>query len=163
MSSPVTITPATGPDARLRELGIQLPAAPRPLAAYVPIVVRDGVAYLSGQIPMEDGRPLWQGRLGSELTPDEGKAAARRCALQALAVLKGELGTLDRVRQILKMTVYVASAPTFVEQPAVANGASEVLLAVFGDAGKHARVAVGTSSLPVGVPVEVDLVVSIAS
>lgn len=158
-----TVTGAAGADARLRDLGLELPAPPRPLAAYVPFVAQDGVAYLSGQVPTEDGRPMWKGRLGADLDTDAGRAAAKRCALQALAVLKNELGSLDRVRRILKMTVYVASAESFVEQPVVANGASELLVDVFGEAGRHARVAVGTASLPLGVPVELDLIVSIGT
>jgi enamine deaminase RidA (YjgF/YER057c/UK114 family) len=146
---------------RLAELGLELPPAPKPVASYVPVATDDGVAYVAGQIPMEEGKPLATGRVGEDLSVEEAHALARRCALQALGALKEELGSLDRVRRVIKVTVWVASSETFTEHPQVANGASDLLVEVFGEAGKHARAAVGTPSLPLGAPVEVEMIVSI--
>jgi enamine deaminase RidA (YjgF/YER057c/UK114 family) len=147
---------------RLRELGIDLPPVAPPVASYVPVVAAGGLAFVAGQVPLEDGRPMATGRLGEELTTDEGAFWARRCALQALAVLRAELGSLDRIRRVAKVTVWVASADSFTEQPKVANGASDVLVEVFGEAGKHARAAVAAPVLPLGVPVEVELIAELA-
>ncbi|HEV8572937.1 MAG TPA: RidA family protein [Actinomycetota bacterium] len=146
---------------RLAELGLELPPAPKPVASYVPVATDDGVAYVAGQIPMEEGKPLATGRVGEDLSVEEAHALARRCALQALGALKEELGSLDRVRRVIKVTVWVASSETFTEHPQVANGASDLLVEVFGEAGKHARAAVGTPSLPLGAPVEVEMIVAI--
>ena len=147
---------------RLAELGIELPPAIAPIASYVPVRVSGDLAFVSGQVPVEAGRPLWTGRVGADLSVDEGRQAARRCALQALAALREALGSLDRVRGIVKVEVFVASAPGFTEQPQVANGASDLLVELFGDEGRHARVAVGSAELPLGVPVEVAIVAAIA-
>lgn len=117
---------------------------------------------MAGQVPLEDGKPMATGRLGEEIDTEEGARLARRCALQALAALKAELGSLDDVARIVKVGVFVASADTFTEQPKVANGASDLLGEVFGDAGKHARAAVGVPVLPLGVPVEVEMIVEVA-
>jgi enamine deaminase RidA (YjgF/YER057c/UK114 family) len=144
-------------EARLAELGIELPAVPPPLASYVPVVVAGGLAFVAGQVPVEDGRLLWAGRLGTDVDIATGAEAARRCALQALAALRQVLGSLDRVRGIVRLAVFVASAPGFTDQPKVANGASDVLAEVFGEAGRHARVAVGVAELPLGAPVEVEV------
>lgn len=143
---------------RLAELGIELPAAAAPLASYVPVRIAGALAYVSGQVPLDDGRPTVLGRLGAELTIEQGQAAARRCALQALAALREALGSLDRVRGIVRLDVFVASAPGFTDQPKVANGASDVLVEIVGDEGRHARAAVGVAELPLGVPVEVAVV-----
>jgi enamine deaminase RidA (YjgF/YER057c/UK114 family) len=148
-------------EGRLRDLGIDLPPAPAPVASYVPVVVAGGLAFVAGQVPLEEGKPMATGKLGADLTTDEGAFWARRCALQALAALKGELGSLDRIRRIAKVTVWVASADSFTEQPAVANGASDCLVEVFGDAGKHARAAVAAPVLPLNVPVEVELIAEV--
>lgn len=145
-------------DDRLQNLGIELPPVARPLASYVPVTTGAGLAFVAGQVPLEDGKPLATGRLGGEIEIEEGQSLARRCALQALAALREELGSLDAVKRILKVTVFVAGVEEFTEQPKVANGASDVLAEIFGDAGKHARAAVGVSSLPLGVPVEVELI-----
>jgi enamine deaminase RidA (YjgF/YER057c/UK114 family) len=148
-------------EGRLRDLGIDLPPAPAPVASYVPVVVAGGLAFVAGQVPLEEGKPMATGKLGADLTTDEGAFWARRCALQALAALKGELGSLDRIRRIAKVTVWVASADSFTEQPAVANGASDCLVEVFGDAGKHARAAVAAPVLPLNVPVEVEVIAEV--
>jgi enamine deaminase RidA (YjgF/YER057c/UK114 family) len=146
---------------RLGELGIELPPVPQPIASYRPVVIAGAFAFVSGQIPAADGAPLWTGKLGGEISVDEGRLAARRSALQAVAALRGELGSLDRVRRIAKVTVFVASAEGFTEQPKVANGASDLLVEIFGEDGRHARAAVGVAELPLGVPVEVELIAEI--
>jgi enamine deaminase RidA (YjgF/YER057c/UK114 family) len=128
----------------------------------VPVVESRGLAFVAGQVPLEDGKPMATGLLGEDLDIEQGAALARRCALQALAALKAELGSLDRVTRIVKVTVFVASAAGFADQPKVANGASDLLGEVFGDAGKHARAAVGVSMLPLGVPVEVEMIVEVS-
>jgi len=150
-----------GAENRLRELGIELPPAQAPVASYVPVVVSSGLAYVSGQVPMAEGKLLWTGKLGAELDLEAGAEAARRCALQALSALRAELGSLDRVRRIVKVSVYVASDRGFTDQPKVANGASDLLVQVFGDAGRHARAAVGVAELPLGGPVEVEVVAEV--
>jgi enamine deaminase RidA (YjgF/YER057c/UK114 family) len=150
----------TSPEQRLEELGISLPQPVQPVAMYVPAVRSGDMVYVSGQVPMVDGKPAYLGRLGADgLSVDEGAEAARRCAINVLAVLKAELGELSRVRRVVKLTGFVASAPDFYDQPKVVNGASELLVEVFGDAGRHARSAVGMAALPLGVPVEVEAIV----
>ena len=146
---------------RLQELGIELPPAAAPVASYVPVKRGPGLAFVSGQVPMEDGAPIVTGKLGAEVSLERGVELARRCALQALAALRDELGSLDAVKQVLRVGVFVASAPDFTDQPKVGNGASDLLVEVFGEAGKHARAAVGCPSLPLGVPVEIELTVEI--
>jgi enamine deaminase RidA (YjgF/YER057c/UK114 family) len=147
-----------GAEDRLREQGIELPPVAAPVASYIPVTVAGGLAFTAGQVPLENGQPMATGRLGDDFSVDEGAVLARRCALQALAALRAELGSLDRVKRIAKVTVFVASAQSFTEQPKVANGASDLLVEVFGDAGKHARSAVGTAVLPLNAPVEVELI-----
>ena len=149
-------------DERMAELGIELPPAARPVASYVPVTVGAGVAFVAGQIAMEDGKLMASGRVGEEVTVEEGQALARRAALQGLAALKDELGSLDRIKRILKLTVWVACDGSFTEHPKVGNGASDVLVEIFGDAGRHARAAVGAPSLPLGGPVEVEMIVEVA-
>jgi enamine deaminase RidA (YjgF/YER057c/UK114 family) len=146
----------------IRRLGIELPPAPRPLASYVPVRVAAGTVYVSGQIATVEGDVLHRGRLGQEVGLEQGQEAARRCALQLLAAVREELGSLDRVAGVLQVSVFVASDPSFTQQPAVANAASELLVEVFGEAGKHARAAVGVASLPLGAPVEVAAVLALA-
>lgn len=150
-----------GADERLAELGLELPPPPKPLASYVPVVVAGSLAFVSGQVPLVDGVVMHPGEVGSEVGAEEAAEAARRCALQALSALKAELGSLDSVTRIVRMDVFVASAPGFTEQPSVANGASDLLVEVFGDAGKHARAAVGVKELPLDAPVEVVLTAEI--
>jgi enamine deaminase RidA (YjgF/YER057c/UK114 family) len=151
-----------GVDDRLSQLGIELPPVAAPVASYVPVVVSNGFAFVSGQVAMEEGEPLYRGRLGAEVSLEDGAAAARRCALQALAALKAELGSLDRIARIVKLTVWVASTEEFTDQPKVANGASDVLGEIFGDRGKHARAAVAAPALPLGVPVEVEVLAEVS-
>jgi enamine deaminase RidA (YjgF/YER057c/UK114 family) len=151
-----------GVDDRLSELGIELPPVAAPVASYVPVVVSNGFAFVSGQVAMEEGKPIYRGRLGAEVSLEDGAAAARRCALQALAALKAELGSLDRIARIVKLTVWVASTDDFTDQPKVGNGASDVLGEIFGDAGKHARAAVAAPVLPLGVPVEVEVLAEVS-
>jgi enamine deaminase RidA (YjgF/YER057c/UK114 family) len=151
-----------GIDDRLSDLGIELPPVAAPVASYVPVVVSNGFAFVSGQVAMEEGKPIHRGRLGAEVSLEDGVAAARRCALQAMAALKAEIGSLDRITRIVKLTVWVASTEDFTDQPKVANGASDVLGEIFGDAGKHARAAVAAPVLPLGVPVEVEVLAEVA-
>ena len=148
-------------DHRLAELGITLPAPAAPVAAYVPAVEAGGVLHISGQISFAEDGSLIKGRLGEDVDLEGGSAAARRCGIMLLAQIKAALGSLDRVERIVKLGVFVNSAPHFVEQPKVANGASELMQDVFGETGRHARSAVGVSSLPLGVAVEVDAIVAV--
>ena len=147
---------------RLAELGIELPPAAAPLASYVPVRLSGGQAFVSGQVPLEGGTPTVVGKLGADITIEQGQEAARRCALQALAALRDAVGSLDRIRGIARLDVFVASAPGFTDQPKVANGASDVLVEVFGEEGRHARASVGVGELPLGVPVEVAVVAILA-
>lgn len=146
---------------RLAELGIILPPAPQPVASYIPVKVVGDLAWVAGQIPMQDGAVTVAGKVGGEVTIDDANAGARRCALQALAALQAALGTLDRVKGIVKLDVFVASATGFTDHPKVANGASDLLVEVFGDDGRHARAAVGVPELPLGAAVEVALLVQV--
>ena len=148
--------------ARLTELGLTLPEAAAPVAAYVPVVVAGGLAHVSGQLPFVAGK-LVRGRLGEDVSLEEGYAAARACGLMLIAQLKAALGSLDRVERVVKLGGYVNSAADFTDQPKVVNGASELMVAVFGDAGKHARSAVGVPALPLGAAVEVDAIVAVRS
>jgi len=150
-----------GIEDRLTTLGIALPAPARPVASYVPVRRHAGLAFVAGQVAQEQGQVLFPGHLGAEVTLEQGQEASRRCALQALAALKEDLGSLDRVRGVVQVQVFVSSAPGFTDQPKVANGASDLLVDVFGDSGKHARVAVGVPELPLGAPVEVAMVVEV--
>lgn len=150
-----------GVEDRLAGLGIELPPVPSPVASYIPVVVSGGLAFVAGQIPLVEGELLARGKLGAELDAEAGADAARRCAIQALSALRAELGSLDRIRRIVRLTVFVASAPGFTDQPKVANGASDLLGEVFGELGKHARSAVGVAELPLGAPVEVEVTAEI--
>ncbi|MEZ0383573.1 RidA family protein [Mycobacterium sp. pW045] len=145
---------------RLSELGIELPETAAPLAAYVPAVRTGDLVYTSGQLPMTGGKLARSGKVGAEVSPEEGHALARICALNALAAVDALVG-LDAVTRVVKVVGFVASAPTFNGQPGVVNGASELLGEVFGEAGAHARSAVGVSALPLDAPVEVELIVEI--
>jgi enamine deaminase RidA (YjgF/YER057c/UK114 family) len=147
------------PEERLQQLGITLPTPAVPVAAYVPCVRTGDLVYVSGQVPLVEGRPSHLGRLGAEVGLDDGAAAARTCALNLIAALKAELGELARVRRVVKLTGFVASAPDFTDHPKVINAASELFNEVFGEAGRHARAAVGVAALPLGVPVEVEAIV----
>lgn len=145
---------------RLAELGLTLPGVAAPLAAYVPAVRSGDHVYTSGQLPMVEGSLAQTGKVGADVTPEQGKELARTCALNALAAIDALVG-LDAVKRVVKVVGFVASADGFTGQPAVVNGASELLGAVFGDAGQHARSAVGVAELPLGAPVEVELIVEV--
>lgn len=147
-------------ETRLAELGIVLPEPAAPVAAYVPVVIAGGLAHVSGQVSFVDGT-LRKGRLGADVALEEGIEAAQGCGLMILAQLTAALGSLDRVERVVKLGAFVNSTPDFTDQPKVANGASELMVAVFGEAGKHARSAVGVPSLPLGVAVEVDAIVAV--
>lgn len=146
------------PSQRLASLGIRLPDAPAPVASYVPVRLYAGQAFVSGQLPFENGQLTHTGPVPSAVDPEEAKAAARRCAINALACLQQKLGTIDRVRGVVRIGVFVASDAGFGGQPAIANGASDLLVEVFGRTGRHARAAVGVAALPMNAPVEVEFV-----
>ena len=150
------------PEERLQELGVSLPSPAVPVAAYVPCVRTGNLVYVSGQVPVVDGKPSHLGHLGDEVDLEDGRAAARTCAVNVLAALKVELGELSRVRRVVKVTGFVASTPGFPDHPKVVNAASELFADAFGDAGRHARAAVGVAALPLGVPVEVEAIVEVA-
>ena len=147
---------------RLAELGIELPEPAAPVAAYVPAVEAGGLMHISGQLPFEDGE-LMTGRLGEDRDLDYGQRAARACGIMLIAQMRKALGSLDRVEQIVKLGVFVNSAGSFTDQPKVANGASELMQEVFGEAGRHARSAVGVPVLPLGAVVEIDAIVAVKS
>jgi enamine deaminase RidA (YjgF/YER057c/UK114 family) len=151
------------PEARLAALGLELPAVPAPLAAYVPAVRTGRHVYTAGQLPMVAGKLLLTGKVGAQVSPAEAAALARTAALNALAAVASVTGGLSAVTQVVKMTGFVASAPDFTGQPQVVNGASELLLEVFGEAGRHARSAVGTAVLPFDAPVEIELIVEVSA
>ena len=146
---------------KLAELGLSLPAVAAPLASYVPAVRSGAHVYVSGQLPIADGELLATGRVGAEITPEQGAELARRCALNALAAADALVG-LDAVVRVVKVVGFVASASGFTGQPAVVNGASELFGAVFGEAGRHARSAVGVAELPLGAPVEVEAIFEVS-
>ena len=148
-------------DQRLAEIGLTLPQPAAPVASYVPAVEHGGLLHISGQISLAEDGNLIKGRLGEDMDVDVGIAAARRCGVMLLAQMKAALGSLDRVERVVKLGVFVNSAPSFVDQPKVANGASELMQEVFGDSGRHARSAVGVTVLPLGVAVEVDAIVAV--
>ena len=148
------------PTERLAELGLDLPAVVAPLAAYVPAVRTGDLVYTSGQLPMVDGELAASGKVGAGISPDAAKGLARLCALNALAAVDALTG-LDSVVRVVKVVGFVASADGFTGQPGVVNGASELLGEVFGEAGRHARSAVGVAELPLGAPVEVELIVEV--
>ena len=149
------------PEERLSALGLAVPEVAKPVAVYVPAVRNGNHIYTSGQLPMRSGELMLAGKVGGEVTADEAYACARQCALNALAAIKAEVGELSAVKQIVKVVVFVASTPDFTGQPGVANGVSELLGEVFGDAGIHARSAVGVTALPRDSPVEVELLVEV--
>jgi enamine deaminase RidA (YjgF/YER057c/UK114 family) len=150
-------------DARLARLGILLPTPAAPAANYLPSVLQDGVLHVSGQLPIDAGRVAVAGRLGEDVSLEEGQRAARLCAVNILAQVKAALsGDLERVRRLVRITGFVASAPHFLEQHRVVNGASDLLAEVLGERGLHARAAVGVAALPLGAAVEVDALVAVA-
>jgi enamine deaminase RidA (YjgF/YER057c/UK114 family) len=146
---------------RLAELGLAVPEVAKPVASYVPAVRSGSQIFTSGQLPMRSGQLMMTGKVGAEVSPEGAADCARQCALNAIAAVKAELGDLDRVKRVVKVVCFVASAPDFTGQPQVANGASELLGTAFADAGVHARSAVGVSSLPMDAPVEVEILVEV--
>ncbi len=143
---------------RLLELGLELPFCPQPVGTYVPGILAGGFLWTSGQLPFLKGELRYRGKLGQDLSVEEGYEAARLCTLNCLSVVEAMLGTLDRVTQIVKVVGFVASSEGFTEQPKVLNGASELLYALFGERGKHVRSAIGVRELPLGAPVEMELI-----
>jgi enamine deaminase RidA (YjgF/YER057c/UK114 family) len=150
------------PEEKLAELGLRLPDVVPPLAAYVPAVRTGDLVYTSGQVPMVEGKPAYTGKVGAEVSLDDAREAAKICALNALAALKSEVGDLAKVVRIVKVVAFVASDPSFTQQPQVANAASELLADALGEAGRHARSAVGVAVLPLDVPVEVELIAEVS-
>jgi len=148
-------------DAKLVELGITLPPAPKPVATYIPAVRAGDLLFLSGTGPFKDGRIAFAGKLGRDLTVEQGAEAARLALLNALAMVRQELGTLDRVVRIVRLTGHVASAEGFIQQPAVINGASDLLVQIFGEAGRHARLALGAAELPLNMCIELELILQV--
>jgi enamine deaminase RidA (YjgF/YER057c/UK114 family) len=144
---------------RLSELGLTLPEVATPAGSYLPAMISGNLVFTAGQIPVIEGKLMATGKLGAEITVEYGAEIAQRCALNALAAVKSVIGDLDRVQQVVKIVGFVSSVPEFTAQPSVINGASEFLQQVFGDAGKHARSAVGVSVLPLDAPVEIELIV----
>jgi enamine deaminase RidA (YjgF/YER057c/UK114 family) len=154
---------ATGstPEERLASLGLEVPEVAKPVAVYVPAVRSGNHVFTSGQLPMRSGELITTGKVGGEVSAEEAVQCAQQCALNALAAIRAELGDLSKVKRVVKVVAFVASTPDFTGQPGVANGASELLGEVFGDAGVHARSAVGVPVLPLDAPVEVELVVEV--
>ena len=146
---------------KLKELKLQIPDVPKPVAAYIPAKQTGNLVFTAGQLPMVNGELISKGLLGQDVDIDEANKAARVCTLNALAAIKGVIGDLDRIKQIVRVVGYVASVPTFTQQPAVVNGASELLLEIFGENGKHARSAVGMAVLPLNASVEIELTVEV--
>lgn len=148
------------PEERLTELGLALPEPPAPVAAYVPCVRAGSLVFVSGQGPF--GGRVVRGRVGDDVSVEDAQEAARDTCLNGLAILKAEIGDLAKLKRVVKLTVYVASAPGFGDQPSVANGASELLQDLFGEPGRHARAAVGVAELPFGIPVEIEFVFEVS-
>jgi enamine deaminase RidA (YjgF/YER057c/UK114 family) len=148
-------------EARLKELGVTLPTPPMPVASYVPVTISGNIVFVSGQIPIAGGAIKYVGKLGVDVPMEAGQAAAQLCAINVLAQLKAAIGDLDRVVKCLKLGVFVNATPEYTQHPEVANGASDLIAALFGEAGKHARAAVGVGSLPRGVAVEVEAIFEI--
>ncbi len=151
-------------DKRLADLGLTLPTPPRPVAAYIPFIRSGNLIFVSGQVPMVEGKVICTGPVPSAVSIDQARAAAKQCALNGLAIVRGALdGDLNKVRQIVRLGVWVCSDAGFIEQPKVANGASELLVEIFGEHGRHARAAVGSIALPLGATVEVEMLVEAAT
>ena len=146
------------PEERLKQLGIKLPELPKPLGSYVPFVRTGNLVFISGMLPLENGKLLYSGRVGEKVSLDEAVVAARRSAINALGVLRSAIGSLNSVKRCVKVTGFVASAQDFTDQPKVVNGASDLLFQVFGEAGLHARAAVGVHILPMNAPVEIEFI-----
>jgi len=146
---------------KIKELGYDLPEAPKPLAAYIPATRIDNLVFTAGQLPIVKGKLIAEGKLGTEVSNETGIKAAEVSALNCLSVVKSVIGNLDKIEQIVKVTVFVNSADGFIAQPQIANGASEFLVKIFGDTGKHVRSAVGVNELPINAPVEIEMIVKV--
>ncbi|MGE5683346.1 MAG: RidA family protein [Bacillota bacterium] len=143
---------------KINELGYQVPEAPKPLAAYIPALIVDDLVFTAGQLPMASGELKFKGKIGQDVTEEEGQKAAELCALNCLSVIKSVAGTLEKIERIVKVTVFVNSADGFTMQPKVANGASEFFVKIFGEEGKHVRSAVGVNELPLNAACEVEII-----
>lgn len=150
------------PENKLKKLGIEISEAPRPLGSYLPCVQTGNILFLSGILPLRNGKLTKTGRVGESVSLQEAQEDARQVVLNALAILKSHMGNLNKTKRCIKITGYVASAPDFTEQPKVLNAASELLFEIFGEAGKHARVAVGVTVLPLNSPLEIDFIFEIS-
>jgi len=150
------------PEEKLKQLGIELPEAPKPLGSYVPLVRTGNLVFLSGMLPLVEGKLTREGRVGEKVTVDEAREDARTAAINALAILKSNLGTLNKIRRCVKITGYVSSAPDFTEQPNVLNVASDFMFEIFGEVGRHARAAVGVNVLPLNSPVELEFIFEVS-
>jgi enamine deaminase RidA (YjgF/YER057c/UK114 family) len=148
-------------EAKIKELGYKLPEAPKPLAAYIPALKVDKFVYTAGQLPIVNGQLQYKGKVGYQVTEEEGQKAAELSLLNCLSVIKSVSGSLDAIEQVVKLTVFVNSADNFTNQPKVANGASELLLKIFGEAGKHVRSAVGVNELPLDAALEIEMIVKL--
>jgi enamine deaminase RidA (YjgF/YER057c/UK114 family) len=146
------------PEDKLKKLGIELPEAPSPLGSYIPIVRTGNLLFLSGVLPLRNGKLMRTGRVGESVSLDEARDDARTAAINALSVLKANIGSLNKVKRCVKITGYVASAPDFTEQPKVLNAASDLMFEIFGEAGRHARAAIGVNVLPLNFPVEIEFI-----
>jgi enamine deaminase RidA (YjgF/YER057c/UK114 family) len=146
---------------RIVELGLELPSAPKPAGSYVPVIVDGEKVYVSGQIPLQSGTlpDIFKGKVSSIVSVDSAQDAARLCALNALSHLKSAIGTLDKIQQFIRLSGFVNSDPTFTDHPKILNAASELLTNIFGDAGRHTRIAIGVSSLPLGSVIEIEFLV----
>ena len=147
---------------KIHQLGITVPEAAKPLAAYIPALRVGNLVMTSGQVPIADGVLKYQGKVGKDLSEEEGKEAAKLCALNCLGAIKSVIGSLDKIKRVVKLTVFVNSADGFTTQPKVANGASELVVEIFGEAGKHTRSAVGVSELPLNSAVEIEMIVELS-
>jgi enamine deaminase RidA (YjgF/YER057c/UK114 family) len=150
------------PEDKLKELGIELPEAPSPLGSYVPVIRTGNLVFLSGILPLVEGKLLRQGRVGEDITIDDAREDAKRAVMNALAVLRSHIGSLNTVKRCIKITGYIASSPDFTEQPKVLNAASDLLHEIFGEAGRHARAAVGVTVLPLNASVEIEFIFEVA-
>jgi enamine deaminase RidA (YjgF/YER057c/UK114 family) len=147
---------------KLKQLNITLPTPPKPAGSYIPVVISGNLAFVSGQIPMQDGKVLHTGKVPSEKSIEEAQSAAKLCAINLLAQLKANLGSLDKITKILRVSGFVNCTPEFSEQPKIINAASDLFFEIFGEKGKHSRIAVGVSSLPLNSTVEIDMIVEFA-
>jgi len=148
-------------ETKLKELGYEIPEAPKPLAAYIPAININNMVLTAGQLPLKAGKLLFEGKVGKDVSEEDAVKAAELCAINCLSVVKAEVGSLDNIERIVKLTVFVNSADEFTSQPKVANGASELMVKVFGNAGKHVRSAVGVSELPLNAPVEIEMIAKV--